>query len=113
MSVLADQDCIACTVATTPVTTEQAEELRLSVPEWKIVEIENVKRLSRTYLFKNFVDALNFTNLVGGIAEKEGHHPSITTEYGSVTVGWWSHSINGLHTNDFIMAARTDKLYEA
>jgi 4a-hydroxytetrahydrobiopterin dehydratase len=111
MKDLADQKCEACRVGAPLVTTEQVEELQSKVPEWKIVEIDGVKRLNRTYIFKNFAEALSFTNEIGAIAEEEGHHPSITTEYGSVTVGWWSHIISGLHVNDFIMAARTDKLY--
>jgi 4a-hydroxytetrahydrobiopterin dehydratase len=66
-------------------------------------------QLERVFLFKNFKHALAFTNAVGEIAEAEGHHPGLLTEWGKVTVTWWSHSIKGLHRNDFIMAARTDK----
>jgi 4a-hydroxytetrahydrobiopterin dehydratase len=56
------------------------------------------------------VQALDFTNKVGGLAEEEDHHPAILTEYGKVTVVWWTHAIKGLHRNDFIMAAKTDQL---
>ena len=62
------------------------------------------------YLFKNFRHALAFTNAVGAIAEEVGHHPALLTEWGKVTVTWWSHEMRGLHRNDFIMAARTDVL---
>jgi 4a-hydroxytetrahydrobiopterin dehydratase len=62
-------------------------------------------------VYKNFVEALHFTNKVGELAETEGHHPSLLTEWGKVTVTWWTHKINGLHRNDFIMAAKTDELY--
>jgi 4a-hydroxytetrahydrobiopterin dehydratase len=62
--------------------------------------------------FKNFLQALKFTNKIGAIAEEEGHHPRIITEYGRVTVDWWTHRIGGLHKNDFIMAAKTDGLFE-
>ncbi len=77
----------------------------------QIVEREQVKRLERGFKFKNFVDALAFTNKVGEIAEAEGHHPVIITDWGKVTVTWWTHKIKGLHRNDFIMAAKTDRLY--
>jgi len=81
------------------------------VPDWQIVEREGVQRLERVFKFKNFSQALAFTNRVGELAEAEGHHPALLTEWGKVTVTWWTHKIRGLHRNDFIMAAKTDKLY--
>jgi len=63
------------------------------------------------FTIPNFVEALNFTNKVGALAESEGHHPALLTEWGKVTVTWWTHKIGGLHRNDFIMAAKTDQLY--
>ena len=63
-------------------------------------------------MFGNFVDALAFTNRVGQIAEEEDHHPALLTEWGKVTVSWWTHKIRGLHRNDLIMGAKTDELYE-
>lgn len=63
------------------------------------------------FRFDSFAQALAFTNEVGIIAEEQGHHPSLLTEYGSVTVTWWSHKIGGLHVNDFIMAGKTDRLF--
>ncbi|NOR79778.1 MAG: 4a-hydroxytetrahydrobiopterin dehydratase, partial [Methyloprofundus sp.] len=60
--------------------------------------------------FNNFVDAMAFTQKVSVLAEDENHHPTILTEWGKVTVCWWSHKIKGLHVNDFIMAAKTDQL---
>ncbi|MEP0825876.1 MAG: 4a-hydroxytetrahydrobiopterin dehydratase, partial [Nitrososphaera sp.] len=64
----------------------------------------------KSFAFKDFAEALAFTNRVGAIAEQEGHHPDILTEWGKVTVSWWTHKIKGLHKNDFIMAAKTDAL---
>jgi 4a-hydroxytetrahydrobiopterin dehydratase len=81
------------------------------VPDWQIVERDQIKRLERAFKFKNFVEALQFTNRVGELAEEEGHHPALMTEWGRVTVTWWTHKIKGLHRNDFIMAAKTDGLY--
>ena len=60
--------------------------------------------------FKNFEQALQFTNKLGTVAEQQNHHPAILTEWGKVTVSWWTHKIGGLHKNDFIMAARTDAI---
>lgn len=59
---------------------------------------------------KDFIEAIAFTNKIGLISEKEDHHPLIVIEYGKVSVAWWTHKINGLQQNDFIMAAKTDKL---
>jgi 4a-hydroxytetrahydrobiopterin dehydratase len=67
--------------------------------------------LMRVFKFKNFVEALDFTNGVGRIAEIENHHPMIITEWGKVSVHWWTHKIGGLHKNDFIMAAKVDQLF--
>jgi 4a-hydroxytetrahydrobiopterin dehydratase len=68
--------------------------------------------LSRTFIWRNFAEALAFTNRVGTLAEAEGHHPLLITEWGKVTVQWWTHKIKGLHRNDLIMAAKTDALME-
>jgi 4a-hydroxytetrahydrobiopterin dehydratase len=80
------------------------------VPEWDLVEEDGVKRLQRVFKFRNFAAALDFTNQVGEIAEEEGHHPIITLTWGRATVTWYTHKIEGLHDNDFIMAAKTNEL---
>jgi 4a-hydroxytetrahydrobiopterin dehydratase len=74
------------------------------------VERDGVRRLERVFTFANFADALAFTNRVGALAEAAGHHPALLTEWGRVTVAWWTHKIGGLHRNDFIMARKTDAL---
>ena len=94
------------------VTEQEMQELLLQIPEWRVAEPDGVPQLTRTYKFKNFADALTFTNKVGEIAEAEDHHPQVITEWGAVTVHWWTHAIKGLHRNDFIMAAKTDQLYK-
>lgn len=86
-------------------------ELKAQIPEWAVIEIDGIKRLERKFKFINFKEALEFTNRVGELAEAEDHHPALLTEWGSVTVTWWTHSVGGLHRNDFIMAARTDEIY--
>ena len=107
---LSAQKCEACRADSPRATDEQAREYMQQLPEWEIVEQDGIKRLQRVYKFKNFVDALAFTNKVGELAESEGHHPLLTTEWGRTTVQWWTHKIGGLHNNDFILAARTDEL---
>ncbi len=90
----------------------RSEDLTPQVPDWKIVERDNIRRLERAFRFKNFAEALSFTNRVGALAEAEGHHPAILTEWGQVTVTLWTHKIRGLHRNDFLLAAKIDLLSE-
>ena len=94
------------------VTDAEAAEYMKQIPTWVILEPGGEKRLEHVYKFKDFATALAFTNKVGEIAEAEGHHPAILTEWGSVGVAWWTHTINGLQRNDFIMAAKTDEIYK-
>ncbi|MFQ5751771.1 MAG: 4a-hydroxytetrahydrobiopterin dehydratase [bacterium] len=111
MEELVQIKCVACREDAPLVTEEEIAQFLPQVPEWKIVEHEDIKRLERIYNFDNFAQALSFTNNVGELAEAEGHHPALLTEWGKVTVTWWTHKIRGLHRNDFIMAAKTDQLY--
>lgn len=92
-------------------TDSEIYQLMPKVPDWQVREVDGEKRLERVFKFKDFAAALDFTNKVGAIAEQEDHHPMIMTEWGKVTVSWWTHKIHGLHQNDFIMAAKTDQLY--
>jgi len=85
-------------------------ELGREVPEWDVVEREGIPRLERVFRFPDFRGALAFTQRVGELAESEHHHPALLTEWGRVTVTWWTHKIRGLHRNDFIMAAKTERL---
>jgi 4a-hydroxytetrahydrobiopterin dehydratase len=94
-------------------TNAEIEDLLLHVPEWHVREVDGVKRVERVYNFKNFVQVLKFTNKVGAAAEEENHHPLIITEWGRVTLNRWTHKLGGLHKNDFIMAAKTDELFES
>ena len=84
--------------------------MKPQIPDWQIVERDGIRRLERVFRLKDFAQALAFTKKVGAIAEAEGHHPALLTQWGSVTVTWWTHKIRGLHRNDFIMAAKTDRL---
>jgi 4a-hydroxytetrahydrobiopterin dehydratase len=110
MESLAAMKCEACRRGAPTVTEEEKRELQPQVPEWALVEREGIDRLERVFEFPDFAQALAFTNRVGEIAEEEGHHPALLTEWGRVTVTWWTHKIRGLHRNDFVMAAKTDGL---
>jgi 4a-hydroxytetrahydrobiopterin dehydratase len=81
-----------------------------TVPGWSVVNEEGIGRLQKTFTFGDFAAALTFTNQVGALAENANHHPRITTEWGSVTLTWWSHDLGGMVANDFDMAKRVDAL---
>ncbi|HLJ34319.1 MAG TPA: 4a-hydroxytetrahydrobiopterin dehydratase [Ktedonobacteraceae bacterium] len=83
------------------------------IPDWSIIEVNGIKQLQRVFTFNNFADALAFTNKVGALAESAGHHPALLTEWGRVTVTWWSHSAGGVGSKDYNMAAQTDQLYSS
>jgi 4a-hydroxytetrahydrobiopterin dehydratase len=112
MEELTEQKCVACRVGAPSVTAEEIKELQPQIPEWQIITEEGIPKLDRSFKFKNFKDAIAFTDAVGEEAEKEGHHPRLTAEWGKVAVTWWTHKIRNLHRNDFIMAAKTDRIYQ-
>lgn len=105
---LSQMQCEACRADAPKVSDDELKTLLAQIPDWSIEVRDGIMQLEKNYRFSNFADALAFTNRVGEISEQAGHHPAILTEWGSVTVTWWSHKIKGLHKNDFIMAARTD-----
>ena len=113
MNDLAQQKCEACRVGAPKVTEAEIAELKPRIPDWLLLARDDIPRLERTFEFKDFAEALAFTNKVGELADREGHHPAILTEWGKVAVSWWTHKIRGLHRNDFIMAAKCDQLYAA
>jgi 4a-hydroxytetrahydrobiopterin dehydratase len=110
MDALTNEKCTACRRESPTVTEAEISELKPQIPEWTFLEREGINRLERVYRFANFAEALDFTNRIGALAEEEGHHPAILTEWGRVTVTLWTHKIRGLHRNDFIMAAKIDSL---
>ena len=110
MTALSQNSCEACRIGAPIVSETEARELLTQIPDWSLIEVDGIRQLQRQYKFKNFVAAMAFANELADIAEAEGHHPSILVEWGKATVTWWSHSIKGLHRNDFVMAAKTDSL---
>lgn len=111
MDTLTRMKCVPCSGDVPTVTAAEVAELHPQVPDWELVEVDGIDRLTRAFAFDDFVQALDFTLAVGERAEEEGHHPALLTEWGRVTVTWWTHKIKGLHRNDFIMAAKTDQLF--
>ena len=111
MASLTAEKCVACRAGAPQVSAAEIAELQPQIPDWNLEERQGIPQLERIYKFRNFAQALAFTNAVGDLAEEEGHHPALLTEWGRVAVTWWTHKIKGLHRNDFIMAAKTDALY--
>lgn len=112
MNDLTKQTCEACRADAPQLSDAEIAGLRPEVPEWDLIEVDGERRLRRTFKFKNFAEALAFTQRVGDLAEAADHHPALLTEWGKVTVDWWTHKIGGLHRNDFIMAAKSDQTYQ-
>ena len=112
MEALVESHCVACRRDAPTLSDDEVAALMAEVPAWELVEVDGIKRLRRAFGFPDFARALEFTHQVGELAEKEGHHPALLTEWGRVTVSWWTHKIRGLHRNDFVMAAKTDALAE-
>ena len=110
MTQLSEMKCEVCRVGGPGVTEEETAEFLGQIPDWQLVERDAVKHLERVFKFKNFVEALAFTNAIGDLAEEEGHHPAILTEWGRVTVTLWTHKIGGLSKSDFVMAAKVDEI---
>ena len=110
MDDLKNEPCEGCRADAPLVTEAEIAELLPHVSGWHVVEVEGIKQLQREFNFTNFAEALAFTNKVGELAESVGHHPDILTQWGKVTVAWWTHKIKGLHRNDFILASRTSDL---
>lgn len=102
--------CEPCQMSSPVVTEEEANNLLMKVPAWRREFHEGVEKLVREFHFVEFKDAFGFSYKIANLAERENHHPTIMTEWGKVTVYWWSHKINGLHINDFIMASKTDMI---
>jgi 4a-hydroxytetrahydrobiopterin dehydratase len=108
---LASHNCIPCRGREQALSEDEAVSLLVEVPAWEKFELEGISRLKRTFKVRDFKQAIAFTNLVAELAESQDHHPLIVIEWGRITVQWWTHVIEGLHKNDFIMAAKTDELF--
>ena len=112
MTRLTEERCAACRRDSPPVIEREIAELHPQAPGWQLINENGIMKLDRAFRFADFRKALDFTNAVGTLAEGEGHHPRLVTEWGRVEVTWWTHVIRNLHRNDFVMAAKTSQLYE-
>ncbi|SRR5690554_1244613 len=112
MNDLVREKCKACSADEPVISEKEMKELLPRIPDWRVEERDGIRRLVREFRFNSYSEAMTFTNRTAHIAEEMGHHPAMLTEWGKVTVSWWTHKIKGLHRNDFVMAARTDAVYE-
>jgi 4a-hydroxytetrahydrobiopterin dehydratase len=107
---LTSSKCVPCHGGEPALTPAELAALLPQIPNWCHFQVNGEDRIERVYLFDNFKKAIAFTNAVGDAAEQDEHHPALLTEWGKVTVTWWTHAIRGLHRNDVIMAAKTDQI---
>jgi 4a-hydroxytetrahydrobiopterin dehydratase len=108
MEELSERHCAPCRGGTPPLRGEAIATLRAQLhADWQVVDEHH---LERTFRFPDFRQALAFTNRVGELAEAEDHHPDIHLAWGKVKVVVWTHKIDGLSDNDFILAAKADRL---
>ena len=109
VSRLKEKHCVPCEIGTQPFDLETIQGLLPMVPKWK-PDIE-LKKIVRSFRFKNFVESMRFINKVATLAEEEGHHPDIFISYNYVKICLTTHNIGGLSENDFIMAAKIDEAF--
>ena len=109
MNDLSSQSCEACQIDAPKVPQDQIQILLSEINGWVLIE-EPINKIQKIFSFKSYKDSVDFSNKVASLADDEDHHPQIVLEWGKVTVIWCSHKIEGLHKNDFICAAKTDKL---
>ena len=107
---LTARSCVPCRGGVPPLTEAEARRLCEAVPAWAL--LENGTRLVRRFEFRDFKAAMEFVNRVADLAEEEGHHPDFAIHWNKVELTLWTHKIGGLHENDFILAAKIDRLLE-
>ena len=112
MENLTSQKCEACQADAPKVTDDELVEFIKEIPLWEPITDDSISKLRRNFSFDDYIQAVEFSNKVAELAEEEDHHPAILLEWGKVQVTWWTHKILGLHKNDFIAAAKTDRLIE-
>ncbi|GIW65501.1 MAG: putative pterin-4-alpha-carbinolamine dehydratase [Candidatus Parcubacteria bacterium] len=105
--------CIPCKGGVPPLSDEEEEKYIKEVKDWELVREEGKPhKIRKKFEFKDFKEAMEFVNKVAEISEEEGHHPDIYIFYNKVEIELWTHAIKGLHQNDFILAAKIDKILE-
>ncbi len=111
MNDLSQQHCVSIQGGEPVLSDAEIKQFQGQAPGWTVQETSGEKQLEKAFKFPDFSKALAFTDHIGQLAEQENHHPALLTEWGKVTVTWWTHKIKGLHRNDLIMAAKTDQAY--
>jgi 4a-hydroxytetrahydrobiopterin dehydratase len=111
MSSLADRRCEACHGGTPKLSSQQIEELQKQLDNWLVSEGD--KKLEKSIKTKDFQQALEKANIIGRIAESEGHHPDLLVRWGELRILLWTHAIDGLSEADFILAAKIDRALNA
>ena len=104
---LAEKTCVPCRGGIPPLTADEIQPLAAQLPLWTVVGTHHIEK---TLGFSDFKTALEFVNQVGELSEAQGHHPDILLAWGRVGVKIWTHKIDGLTENDFILAAKIDGL---
>jgi 4a-hydroxytetrahydrobiopterin dehydratase len=112
MNELAQLHCSPIRSSSAPLNETEIANFSASLPGWQTFIKDGEPRLEKIYKFVDYPQAVNFADRVAQSAISEDHHPAILLEFGKVTITWWSHRIHGLHKNDFIMAAKTEQLFE-
>ena len=110
MEGLASKACVPCRGGVPPLSRDDAARYLAATPAWRLEE--NGSRLRRRFEFRDFVGAMKFVNRVAELAEEQGHHPDIAIHWNKVDLVLWTHKIGGLHENDFILAAKIDRLLD-
>lgn len=108
---LINQKCVPCEASTKPMTQDEAKPYLEAVGDWQLED--QGKKIEKEFTFLDFKSALDFVNKIGAVAEEEGHHPDIELSWGKVEVELSTHAIGGLSVNDFIMAAKINKITES
>lgn len=108
MSDLLSKQCQACEGGVSPLTKIEAENLLKKIPAWQLDP--DTKKISRSLKFKNFYETMSFVNALAWLANQEGHHPDLEIGYNYCHIHWTTHALQGLSENDFICAAKTDRL---
>lgn len=111
MANLSSESCEACRIDAPKVSKSEIKILMSEIKDWEFIN-NPIDQLKRVFNFPDYASAIDFCNKVAVMADDEDHHPTLTLEWGKVSVLWWSHKIEGLHKNDFICASKTDNLYQ-
>lgn len=111
MENLSERKCEACRAGAPLATAEEIDRYLPVIPDWELIAEDGINKLMREFKTPSFIDTVKFINQLAELAEAEGHHPLMLVNYNRITIWWWSHKIKGLHVNDFVMSAKTDKIF--